>query len=91
MKWDDVERRVRDRERLSTLLPGGARERPIVVRSAAVIEPRTKAMHCPQCGGEYRVLEHEAAGPGLRRVDVVCRICSAPRSLWFRLIVDEPN
>lgn len=90
-KWVDVHRRARDRERLAALLPGGSRERPIVVTSAAVIEPRVKAMACPHCSGEYRIHEHEMAAPGIRRVDVTCRHCSAPRSLWFRLVARELN
>jgi len=90
-KWVDVERRVRSRELLAALQPGGSRDRPIVVRSAAVIEPRVRAMTCPQCGGEYRLHEHEMAAPGLRRVDVGCRQCSAPRSLWFRIVAHEAN
>ena len=82
---------VRDREKLAALLPGGAREHPIAVPSTSVIEVRVEAMACPQCDGRYRLREHEAPGPGLRRVDVTCRACSAPRSLWFRLAPDEPN
>lgn len=86
-------RRVRDREYLASLLPGGSRQRPIVVESAAVIEPRVRAMACPLCRGEYRILEHEmvAARSSERRVDVGCRHCSTPRSLWFRLVPHELN
>lgn len=90
-KWVDLERRARDRERLASLTRGGSRERPIAVRSAAVIEPRVMSLACPQCRGEYRIHEHEMAAPGVRRVDVTCRQCSAPRSLWFRLVPHEPN
>ena len=65
---------------------------PIVVRSAAVIEPRVQNMICPSCRfGEYRIHEHERAAPGIRRVDVACRFCSTPRSLWFRVAAQEPN
>lgn len=82
---------VQDREKLAALVPGGSRERPIEVPSSAVIELRTLAMPCPQCEGQFRIREHEAPASGLRRVDVTCRQCSAPRSLWFRLVSDEPN
>ncbi|HVK89097.1 MAG TPA: hypothetical protein VM513_33480 [Kofleriaceae bacterium] len=82
---------VRDREKLAALLPGGARERPIEVPSSSVIEVRVESMPCPQCEGRYRLREHEAPAPGLRRVDVTCRNCGAPRSLWFRIVTDEPN
>ncbi|CAN5700972.1 hypothetical protein BH11MYX3_BH11MYX3_06500 [soil metagenome] len=82
---------VQDREKLALLSPGGSRERPIEVTSSAVIEVRVESLPCPQCEGPYRVREHEAPAPGLRRVDVTCRNCSAQRSLWFRIVSDEPN
>jgi len=82
---------VQDREKLALLSPGGARDRPMVVTSSAVIEPRVEGMPCIQCGGQYRVREHEAPASGLRRVEVTCRQCSAPRTLWFRLSPDDPN
>ena len=82
---------VQDREKLFALLPGGARARPIEVDSAAVIEVRTHALPCPQCEGRYRIREHVSIASGLRRVDVTCRQCGAPRSLWFRIVSAEPN
>lgn len=82
---------VRDREKLAALLPGGSRERPMEVDSAAVIEPRINSLACPQCEGNYRVLDHRSIGSGLREVDVRCNTCSAPRTLWFRLVSSEPN
>lgn len=87
----DARKLVRDREKLAALSPGGAPERPIEVASAAVIEGRAGALPCAQCEGEYRIRDHRSAGPGLRCVDVTCRRCSAPRTLWFRISVDEPN
>ena len=84
-------RLVRDRERLFELSTGGSKERPIEVESAAVIEIRVESLPCPQCEGQFRTREHVSAGSGLRRVDVTCRQCSAPRSLWFRLVSNEPN
>lgn len=89
--YADVGARVRDRERLMRLQLGGARERPMRVTSAAIIEPRVAAMTCPHCGGTYRLQEHEMAAPGVRRVDVTCRQCSAPRTIWFRLVSAELN
>jgi hypothetical protein len=82
---------VRDREKLAALSPGGSPDRPIHVGSAAVVEVRVDALACPQCGGTYRLREHRSAGSGMRDVDVVCRTCGAPRTLWFRLVSDEPN
>jgi hypothetical protein len=80
-----------DRELLAALSAGGSRERPIQVASASVVEVRTGALHCPLCGGTYRLDEHVAPAAGLRRVDVHCRHCSTPRSLWFRIVPRELN
>jgi Ribonuclease G/E len=79
------------REQLAALSPGGSLQRTIPVPSAAVIEVRAAAMPCPQCGGLYRLREHTRPLPGVRRVDVACRQCSTPRSLWFRIVDDDPN
>ena len=84
-------RRERAREQLASLQPGGSSSRTIEVASAAVIEPRAATMPCPHCGGLYRIQEHTRPVPGLRKVDVTCRQCSTARSLWFRIVVDEPN
>lgn len=81
-----AQRVERARERLATLSPGGAQDRAIPVTSAAVIEVRTAAMACPHCGGSYRLLEHTRPVPTARRVDVECRRCGTPRTLWFRIV-----
>lgn len=88
---DAAQRRESAREKLATLSPGGSPSRAIGVASAAVIEVRAAAMACPQCGGNYRILEHTRPVPGVRRVDVICRYCSTPRALWFRIVHREPN
>ena len=80
-----------DRELLASLSPGGSRDRPIKVGSASVVEVRTQALNCPLCGGTYRIEEHVAPASGIRRVDVTCRHCATPRSLWFKLVSYEPN
>jgi hypothetical protein len=80
-----------DRELHASLSVGGSRERPIRVASASVVEVRTSALACPLCGGTYRLDEHVAPAAGLRRVDVHCRHCSTPRSLWFRIEPLELN
>jgi hypothetical protein len=84
-------RLVRDREKLAALSPGGSEEHPIQVTSAAVVEGRAGATPCVQCEGEYKVREHEAVPSGLRRVEVTCQQCGTRRTLWFRLISDDPN
>lgn len=81
----DVRAVVRDRERLALLAPGGAADHPLTIDSPAVIEPRLRAMKCPQCDGELAMRDHRAAGAGLREVDVICQRCHAPRTLYFRL------
>lgn len=77
---------VRDREKLAGLTLGGGRDHPLVVSSSAVIEGRAAASPCPQCQGEYRILEHRAEAGGLRPVDVQCRRCGVARTLWFRIV-----
>jgi hypothetical protein len=88
----DAKKLVRDKERLFLLELGGSQERPMEVSSAAVIEIRVEAMPCVQCDTpQYRIREHASIAAGLRRLDVICRNCGAPRSLWFRIVLDEPN
>lgn len=79
------------KEQLAALSRGGSPDRPIQVASASVIEARTTALPCPLCEGEYRVLEHTRPTPSLRKVDVACRHCSTPRTLWFTLVPSELN
>jgi hypothetical protein len=82
---------VRDRERLAALEPGGSPEHPIELVSAAVVEIRARALSCPQCEGTYRIHDHRAPSSGLRAVDVSCRLCGTPRTLYFRLTSRDPN
>jgi hypothetical protein len=81
----------RAREQLARLSPGGSPERAIEVASASVIEVRAAALPCPHCAGEYRILEHTRPHPGVRQLDVECRYCGVPRTLWFRIAEREPN
>jgi predicted Zn finger-like uncharacterized protein len=48
-------------------------------------------MRCPQCDGDYRVLDHRSAGRGVRPVDVQCNVCGTKRTLWFEIVEDQPN
>jgi predicted Zn finger-like uncharacterized protein len=82
---------VRDLEKLAAMTPGGSRERPMEVDSAAVVEPRVGSLRCPLCEGAYRLLDHRSVASGIREVDVRCTTCSTPRTLWFRLVSSEPN
>ena len=90
-QFEAAVRRELAKEELAMLSRGGSPDRPIRVESASVIEARTTSLPCAQCGGEYRVLEHTRPTPHLRRVDVACRHCSTPRTLWFTIASYEPN
>ena len=82
---------VSDLEKLAAMSPGGSRARPMPVASVAVIEPRVGSLACPLCEGSYRLLDHRSVASGIREVDVRCTTCSTPRTLWFRLVSNEPN
>ena len=86
-----VRQLVRDKEKLARLVAGGSAERPIQVDSSAVIEIRVRSFACPLCEGRYRVDDHVAPSSGRREVIVTCQQCGIRRSLWFRLVTDEPN
>jgi hypothetical protein len=79
------------RQRLAASGPGGAADRPLVVASASVIEGRARSIPCIQCGGELELRQHRAEAAGLRRVELVCRLCHAPRDLWFRIEAPTAN
>ena len=83
---------VQRREYLARLQRGASIDRPIPVSSASVIELRAaNAMPCPRCAGQYRILEHTRPVPNIRQVDVECRFCGTPRSLYFTIIEPETN
>jgi len=87
----DARQLVRDREKLAKLVAGGAREHPLAVPSAAVIEGRATAQPCVQCAGVYRIVDHRSEGAGMRALDVRCQRCGVARTLWFRIVADEVN
>jgi hypothetical protein len=83
-----LRKQVGARERLAAAAPGGARDRPIAVASASVIDGKARSTPCVQCGGELDVLGDAAPPDGggtLRVVRLVCRRCHAPRQMWFRI------
>jgi rRNA maturation protein Nop10 len=91
-RFERTRRLEQAREQLAALRPGGSPATAMHVVSAAIIESRaTTSMPCPHCGGQYRVLEHTRPVPQLRRVDVECRHCATPRTLWFTIVDREPN
>jgi hypothetical protein len=83
-----LRKEVVERERLAALAPGGRRDRPIVVATVSVIESMARSTPCVQCGGELELKEHAAPADGQGRVRVmrlVCRLCHAPREIWFAI------
>ena len=97
---DRTQRRERERqvkklvvatEKIAASSLGGTREKAIAVTAAPQIEIRINGMRCPQCDGNYKVLDHRSAGQGVRPVDVQCQLCSTKRTLWFEIREDEPN
>ena len=83
-----LRKEVVERQRLAAAAPGGARDRPIVVATVAVIEPMARSTPCVQCGGELELREHAAPADGqgrLRLIKLVCRLCHTPRELWFAI------
>jgi hypothetical protein len=91
-----LRKEVVTRERLAAAAPGGARDRPIVVPSASVVESMARSTPCVQCGGELELRAHAApaaaAATGrLRLARLVCRLCHAPRELWFRIEAPLPS
>lgn len=81
-------------EREARELPGGRAEHPIDVTSASVVEPRAREARCLRCGGELETRGDGASSTPrgvLRRIELVCRFCHAPRTLWFRVAPANSN
>ena|SRR5215471_5417667 len=85
---------VRAVQRVAASVPGGAPTNPITVDSAAVVETRARRTPCLQCGGDLDLRGDRAASTArgvLRELDVVCRRCHAPRTLWFLIAPRAAN
>ena len=78
-------------EKVAAAMAGGTRERAIVVEASPQIEIKIAHMRCPQCDGDYAVLDHRSVGQGVRPVDVKCQRCGISRTLWFEIRETEPN
>ena len=79
---------VRDLERLASLAPGGAPERPIVVEAPTQVESLAEAAPCPLCEGAMHLVEHAAEthdGTRLRAAHLRCTSCGVARARYFRL------
>ena len=69
-------------------LPGGSPDTPIEISASAVAEIMARATPCAHCGGELELRTDRAdATPRgvLREIGLTCRLCHAPRTLWFRV------
>ena len=85
---------VRDTERLARELPGASPASPIEVAAPAVAEIKARATPCPQCGGQLDLLRDSAESTPrglLRELHLICRLCHAPRTLWFRVAPASAN
>ena len=85
---------ARDREKLARLEAGGASDRPIELASASQVEVHARSLGCARCGGETRVVAHEAhvvREQRLRLVRLVCARCGASREAWFRITEALPS
>ena len=84
----------RDNEKLAGEMPGGSAAQPIDVASAAIVEVKARATPCIQCAGGLDVRADHATSTArgvLREIDLVCRRCHAPRTLWFLVAPRAPN
>ena len=77
-----------ERLALARLEPGGSPERPLVVSTAALVEPTARGLPCPACGASVRVVGHtaeERAGRRLHVGRVECSGCSARLERFFEV------
>lgn len=88
-KERDVSQLIKDREKLAAHARGASLDRAIEVTSAVQIEIRIGTLRCPQCDGEYKIVDHRSSGQRGRPVDVKCNMCGMPRTIWFQ--ITEPN
>ena len=85
---------VRQKQRLMTVLPGCAAEHPLEVSTAAVVEVQARPIACIHCNGELSLRGDRASSTPrgvLRELEMVCRLCHAPRHLWFRIAPRLPS
>ena len=89
-----LRKQVRRTEALAGDLPGGSPDQPIEVTSASVVEGKARATPCVQCGGALDLRGDRATSTArgvLREIALVCRLCHAPRTLWFRITPPAAN
>ena len=82
------------RRQLAALQAGGTEANPRIVGTAALIELSATGEPCLTCGGGVALKEHRAQviGPHvIRIVDVVCKLCAAPRRIWLTVLPPLAN
>ena len=90
----ELRKSVRQIARAALAAPGGAPARPLNVASAAVIDGRARSLSCMQCGGELEPRGDRASSTArgvLREIEMACRRCHAPRTLWFLIAPSGAN
>jgi hypothetical protein len=89
-----LRKQVRRIEALAGKLPGGSPDNPLEVSSASVVEGAARATPCVQCGGDLELRGDRATSTArgvLRELALACRLCHAPRTLWFRITPPSAN
>lgn len=84
----DIQKLIRDKERLFVYERGGSPDKAIELGSSSEVEVVARTMQCPRCEGAFEVLEHLAQTLSVGRLRVArvrCKVCGAERSLYFRL------
>ena len=79
-----MKKHLEQKDKLATLSPGGAPERPIEVATASLIEPMARASRCARCEAAVRVEEHVVEG-ALRVARVSCVGCGSRRAIYYRI------
>lgn len=91
-KSKQLEARARTQEALER--PGALPTDPIVVTSAAAIEPRAQAEPCPLCAGRCHVDQdriEDIGGRRIRHLDMRCGDCGRHSSLFFEVQSPQLN
>jgi uncharacterized protein with PIN domain len=90
----DLRKGIRKVEALARALPGGSAATPIDVATSSLVELQARTTRCPQCNGELEIRGDRAESTPrgvLRAMDLVCRLCHAPRTVWFRVTPAQPD
>jgi hypothetical protein len=90
----ELRKQVKRTEGMAAKLAGGSPELPIDVTSASVVETKARSTPCVQCGGDLELRGDRATSTArgiVRELSLVCRLCHAPRTLWYRVAPPATN